>query len=87
MKYAIIKVINGNYSVDAEGFTELASAKTSFHGLCQVLWNAPDVITAEVKLVDENLDCVEGYREFIHHEPQPEDESTEENEETSTKKK
>jgi hypothetical protein len=71
MKYAIIKVINGNYSVHAEGFTELASAKTNFHGLCQTLWNASDVITAEVMIVDENLDCVEGYKEFITHEPQP----------------
>ena len=70
MKYAIIKVINGNYSVHAEGFTELASAKTNFHGLCQTLWNTPDVITAEVMIVDENLDCVEGYKERISHEPQ-----------------
>ena len=68
MNYAIIKVVNGNYSIHAEGITTLASAKTQFHGLCQTLWNAPDVITAEVKIMDEQLDCVEGYREFIHHE-------------------
>ena len=68
MKYAIIKVINGNYSIHAEGITDKASAKTLFHGLCQALWNTPDVITAEVKIMDENLDCVEGYKEFIHHE-------------------
>lgn len=67
MKYAIVKVINGNYSIHAEGITDLASAKTQFHGLCQTLWNAPDVITAEVKIMDENLDCVEGYTEFISH--------------------
>ena len=67
MKYAIIKVINGNYNIHAEGITELASAKTQFHGLCQTLWNASDVITAEVKIMDENLDCVEDYREFISH--------------------
>ena len=30
MKYAIVKVINGNYSVHAEGFTDINSAKTSF---------------------------------------------------------
>lgn len=68
MMYAIIKVVNGNYSVHAEGITELASAKTQFHGLCQTLWNASDVITAHVEIVDEQLNCVEGYREFIHHE-------------------
>lgn len=67
MKYAIIKVINGNYNIHAEGITELASAKTNFHGLCQTLWNAPDVITATVKIVDENLDCVEGYKEYVTH--------------------
>lgn len=67
MKYAIIKVINGNYSVHAEGITKIESAKTQFHGLCQTLWNADDVVTATVKIVDENLDCVEGYKEFITH--------------------
>jgi len=77
MKYAIINVVNGNYSVYAEGITNMASAKTKFHGRCQVLWNAPDVLTAEVMIVDENLDCVEGYKEFIHHDapavtPEPE---------------
>lgn len=68
MKYAVIKCINGNYSVHAEGITDLNNAKVSFHGLCQTLWNAPDVITAEVAIVDEQLDVVEGYKEFIHHE-------------------
>ena len=82
MKYAIVKVINGNYFIHAEGITDLASAKVSFHGLCQTLWNASDVITATVKIVDENLDCVEGYKEFITHpEPQPEPEPTPEPEE------
>lgn len=67
MKFAIVKVINGNYSIHAEGITEKASAKTQYHGLCQTLWNAQDVITATVMIVDENLDCVEDYKEFITH--------------------
>lgn len=67
MKYAIIKVINSNYFVHAEGITDVNSAKSQFHGLCQALWNAPDVTTAKVMVVDENLDCVGGYREFISH--------------------
>lgn len=68
MKYAIIKCINGNYSVHAEGITDLSAAKTQFHGLCQTLWNASDVLTAHAAIVDEQLDVVEGYKEFIHHE-------------------
>jgi len=67
MKYAIIKCINGNYSIHAEGITEIASAKTQFHGLCQTLWNAPDVDTAMVMIADENLDAVQGYKEFVTH--------------------
>lgn len=67
MKYAIIKVINGNYNIHAEGIAALDSAKTQFHGLCQTLWSAPDVITACVMITDENLDVVEGYKEFIYH--------------------
>lgn len=70
MKYAIIKVINGNFFIHAEGITEKSVAKTQFHGLCQTLWNAPDVTRAEVLIVDEQLDCVEGYKEFITHAPQ-----------------
>ena len=73
MKYAIIKVINGNYSIHAEGITNISSAKTQFHGLCQTLWNAADVLSAYVMIADEQLDVVEGYKEYIHHEPvQPE---------------
>ena len=72
MKYAILKVINGNFFVHAEGLTDLGNAKTIFHGLCQTLWNAPDVLSAYVMIADEQLDAVEGYKEFIHHESVPE---------------
>ena len=67
MTYAIINVVNGAYSVFAEGITDLASAKVTFHSRCTVLWNAPDVSTAMVMIADENLDAVEGYKEYIHH--------------------
>lgn len=71
MKYAIIKVINGNYFIHAEGFTSIESAKVNYHALCQTLWNASDVISAYVMIADEQLDVVEGYKEYIHHDPQP----------------
>lgn len=67
MKYAIVKVINGYYFIHAEGFTTVEAAKTNYHALCQTLWNAEDVTTAYVMIVDEQLDCVERYKEYIHH--------------------
>jgi hypothetical protein len=77
MKYAIIKVINGNYFIHAEGITELSAAKVQYHGLCQTLWNAPDVFNAYVMIADEQLDCVEGYKEYIHHDLAPVQEAEE----------
>lgn len=74
MKFAVIQCVNGSNTIVAEGITDLSFAKTRFHGLCQTLWNAPDVLTGEVMIVDEQLNCVEGYKEFIHHDPQPEPE-------------
>lgn len=70
MKFAIIKCINGNFSIHAEGITDIAAAKVSFHGLCQTLWNTPDVITADVAIVNEQLYVVEGYQEHIYHNAQ-----------------
>lgn len=67
MIYAIIKVINGNFFVHAEGITDLANAKSQYHGLCQTLWNAPDVVNAYVAIVDTQLDVVESMKEYIHH--------------------
>ena len=71
MKYAILKAINGNFTVDSE-FSELQPAKVKFHGVCQTLWNASDVVTAKIQIVDEQLNVVEDYREFIRHEPEAE---------------
>ena len=68
--FAIIKVINGNFFIHSEGITTVNTAKTQFHELCQTLWNAPDVTSAYVMIADEQLDAVEGYKEYIHHEPQ-----------------
>lgn len=67
MKYAIIKVVNGSFSIHAEGITAIEAAKVQFHGVCQTLWNATDVLSAHVAIVDEQLDVVEGYKEAIYH--------------------
>ena len=65
--YAIIECINGNFYVRAEGITSMEAAKTQYHGRCQTLWNSADVKAAHVSIVDEQLDVVEGYKEYIHH--------------------
>ena len=67
MTYAIIECINGSFFVQAEGLTSIEAAKTQYHGRCQTLWNAADVKSAYVMIVDTQLDVVEGCKEYIHH--------------------
>lgn len=67
MKYAIIKCTDTNYAVHGE-YPSLEAAKVAFHQYSAALWNDPNTTKAMVKIVDEQLDCVEDYREFIHHE-------------------
>ena len=69
MKYAIVKVSNGNYFIASEGWTDIEKAKVNFADIWKSLMNAKDVDTACIAIVDENLDNVEGYKEYISHKP------------------
>jgi len=77
MKYAIVKVSNGNFFIHSEGWTDIEKAKIDFASVWKTLMNASDVDTACIMIVDENLDNVEGYKEFIDHRPTPEPEPNE----------
>ena len=66
MKLSVIKVTNGNFNIHAEGFEDNPNgAKVSYHDLCKLLWNDPGTQTACVMIVDENLDVLPGYKEYI----------------------
>lgn len=67
MKYAIIRCTDGNFAVHGE-YPTIEAAKIAWHQLSAALWNDPGTTKAMVKIVDEQLDNAEGYREFIHHE-------------------
>lgn len=71
MKYAIVKVSNGSYSIQSEGWSDIEKAKIDFANTWKTLMNAKDVQTACIMIVDENLDNVEGYKEFIDHRTAP----------------
>lgn len=66
--YYVIHVSNGSLQVDkiTEHSTPEA-ALVEFHGRCRALWNEPTVIKATVKILDEQLDCYQGYSEIITH--------------------
>lgn len=74
MKYAIVKCTDTNFAVHGE-YPTIEAAKIAFHQFSAALWNDPNTTNATVKIVDEQLDCVEDYREFIHHETEQTNES------------
>jgi hypothetical protein len=69
MKYYVVHVSNGNLqiqSITEHGTPE--AALVEYHNRCKVLWSEPSVIKATVKILDEQLDCYQGYNEIITHE-------------------
>lgn len=76
MKYAVLKIINGNFTIDSEWDENLQGAIVKFHDVCKLLWNASDVETATVEIIDQQGDVAQGYKEFVNHvqpEPEPEE--------------
>ena len=71
MKYAIIRCTDTHFAVHGE-YPTLQEAKVAFHQYSANLWNDPNTTKAMLKIVDEQLDVVEGYKEYIHHEAVPE---------------
>lgn len=65
MKLFVEKVVNGNPAIVSEWADNEKGANVSFHDTCKALWNADDVETATVKILDENLNCYDGKYEFI----------------------
>lgn len=68
MKYYVIYVSNGNLQIpQITEYASLDSAKVKFHQTCATLWNEKTVITGYVAIMDNQLDVVDGYKEFIQH--------------------
>lgn len=64
--YAVIQFINGVFTVKFEG-DNLDSLKYNYHNWCALLWNDEGAVDGVVKIVDDKLDVVDGYIEFISH--------------------
>lgn len=69
MEYAILTVTDGNNVVRAEHISDIENARKTWHHWCELLISDNSFAKGMVKLVDENLDLVEGKMEYIEHEP------------------
>ena len=62
--YAVIQFINGAFTVKFEG-ENLDGLKYNYHNWLSLLYNDTGAVKGVVKLVDGNLDVVDGCVEFI----------------------
>lgn len=67
MKYAVVKCVNGTFSIGSEWTDNKQGAIVNFHQTSANLWNDAGEVEATVKIVDDKFDTVDGYVEFISH--------------------
>jgi len=72
MKYAVQQCVNGNFSTVSEHDNDLQGALVKFHQVAANLWNTPNVLTANVRIIDEYQNTVMNKNEDIKHEAEEE---------------
>ena len=65
MKYAIVKTVNGTFTIDSEWNDNINLAIVTFHNVCKTLWNEPTVERATVAIVDDDLKPYVNGKEYI----------------------
>ena len=70
-KYVVLTVTDGNFLIRSE-WNDKSKAIKAFHSLASALWaDNAGFSKGYIAIIDENLDVVEGYKEYITHEVQP----------------
>jgi hypothetical protein len=66
MNYAVIQVTNGSFTVNSEHGENKKAARMAFHSLCAAIDGDKQFSgRACVKVVNEQLDCVDGLMSFF----------------------
>ena len=67
-KLNVLQNVEGNITTVSTWVDNIAGAKKAYHDRCGLLWVEQDVTDAVVILVDENMDIVDGCKEYIKKE-------------------
>lgn len=65
MKYVVMQSTGGNIIIKSE-WSDKDKAKQAFHNTCQLLYADEPTKIAVVSILDENLDVVDGKKEYIN---------------------
>lgn len=66
MKYDVVQKVNGNMVIISTWDNNLIGAKKAFHDRCALLYNDAETTSGVVAILDDNLDVVDGKKEFIN---------------------
>ena len=64
-KYDVVQKVNGNLVVRSTWVDDKTGAKQDFHNVCKNLYADKDTTNGVVAILDDNLDVVDGHKEFI----------------------
>ena len=64
-KYDVVQKVNGNLVIVSTWTDNLVGAKQAFHERCKLLYSDAETISGVVAILDDNLDVVDGKKEFI----------------------
>lgn len=67
-KYDVVQKVNGNLVIKSTWVDNKTGAKKAFHDVCSVLWADKDTTSGVVAILDDNLDVLDGMKEFISKE-------------------
>lgn len=65
MKYDVVQKVNSNLVIKSTWTDDKVSAKQAFHDVCKNLYADKDTPSGVVAILDDNLDVVDGCKEFI----------------------
>lgn len=67
-KYDVVQKVNGNLTVISTWTDNKNGAKKAFHHQCELLYSDAETTSGVVAILDDNLDVVDGKKEFINKE-------------------
>ncbi len=65
MKYDVVQKVNSNLVIVSSWVDDKNGAKQAFHHQCELLYSDPETTSGVVAILDNNLDVVDGCKEFI----------------------
>lgn len=67
-KFDVVQKVNGNLTIASTWEDNKNGAKQAFHERCKLLYADKDTTSGVVAILDDNLDVVDGMKEYINKE-------------------